>query len=131
MIFEEGLLAFLLEVPELQSIVNDRIYGMMRPQDGVEQLPAITTQRITTQRQQLFCGVDNLVSADFQLDCYDMGGGAYDLAKAVRKTLENFSGSMGDVVVQQAFLTNEFPANDPDPGVIRVTMLYNFWYLED
>jgi hypothetical protein len=130
-ILEEGLLAFLQSIPELTDIVARNIYGLMRPQGGVTQLPAIVFQRTSTTRQELFCGVCPLVNADFQIDSYAMDSSAFDLAHAVRETLKNFSGTMGEITVQKVFLTNEFPANDPDPGVIRMTQLFNFWYVED
>lgn len=131
MILEQAFPDFLLTVPEITAMVRSQIYGLVRPQ-GPRPLPEILIARTQTQRQDRFCGVDGLVNADVQLDCYADGlEMATSLASTVRKVLRNFSGMMGDVVVQKVFLSNEFPVYDPDPGIIRVTQTYNFWYEED
>jgi Protein of unknown function (DUF3168) len=131
MILEQAFPQFLLTVPAITELVRDQVYGIIRPQ-GPRPLPEILISRTQTTRQDKFCGVDPLVNADMQLDCYSDGlQSATTLARAVRRSLKNFSGMMGDVVVQKVFLTNEFPVYDPDPGIIRVTQTYNFWYVED
>jgi hypothetical protein len=131
MILEEAFPGFLLTVPEISAIVGNQIYGVMRPQ-GERPLPEILIARTSTAYQQKFCGVDGLANADMQLDCYGYGlEQAMTLANTVRKALKDFSGMMLDVVVQKVFLTNQFPSQDPDPGCIRVTQTYNFWYVED
>ena len=38
---------------------------------------------------------------------------------------------MGATFIDHCTLENEFPLVDPDPGIIRVTQLYNIWYVED
>lgn len=130
---EAGLRTYLLTIPTITNVVNDRIYGILRQQS--QDLPALLIQRVSTQRQRRFCptSTSDLVSADLQVDSYAMGGDAgWALARATRKTLIEFHAAMmGDVYVDEVILSNEFPLNDPDPGVIRITQLYNFWYQED
>ena len=124
---------FLIGAPAIEALVSDRIYGLIRESGAA--LPSINVQRIHTVRQQLFCGVAPLVSADLQIDSFGINGDdAWTVAKALRKLFENFTGPMGNspqTIVDIVFLINEFPLIDPDPGVIRVVQLYNFWYLED
>jgi len=132
MILEQGLREYLLEVAPIAALIRDRLFNMVRsPQSA---LPAVVIQRINTIRQVLFCGTDDLVNADMQLDCYAISPqDAWGLAAAVRAALVDFTGTMGDpagVYVDQVTLTNERPLTDPDPGIIRVIQLYNFWYLE-
>jgi hypothetical protein len=131
MILEEAFPLYLQSVPEITDLVRNQIYGVMRPQ-GLRPLPEILISRTQTTYQDKFCGVDALANADMQLDCYASGlAMAMSLANAVRKALKDFSGTMADVVVQKVFLSNQFPVYDPDPGIIRVTQTYNFWYVED
>lgn len=131
MLLEQAFPEYLLSVPEITAIVRDQIYGIVRPQ-GLRPLPEILVSRSQTSAIETFCGVASLKSSEFQVDCYGAGlAEAATLADALRKALKNFSGTMGDIVVQKVFLTNQFSAYDPDPGTIRVTQTYNFWFLED
>lgn len=130
MIFESELKAYLLTIPALTNLVGSRIYGILRQQS--QDLPAILIQRTQTTRQPKFCATDKLVSSDIQIDAYAMtGDSGWALAAALRALLIDFTGTMGGAYVDKVLLTNEFPLNDPDPGVIRITQLYNFWYVED
>jgi hypothetical protein len=127
---ETGLRTFLLDAPAIQAQVAQRIYGVIREPNSP--LPSVNIQRSHTARQELFCGVSPLVSADLTIDSYGIDGDqAWALAEALKLLFRNFSGEVGDTVVKKVFLTNEFPLTDPDPGVFRIVQLYNFWYLED
>jgi hypothetical protein len=127
---EIDLRTALLSVEPIAAIVGERIFGLVRPPG--EDIPALMIQRTATVRQSLICGASRLVSADFQVDSYAMTGqDAWDLAAAVRAVLKDFKGAMGGTDINHVFLENEFPLVDPDPGVIRVTQLYNFWYYEE
>ena len=97
MIFEAELRSYLLTIPAITALVNDRVFGLLR--EPAADLPAVLVQRA--------------------------------LAAVLRALLIDFTGTMGGAYVDRVLLTNEFPLNDPDPGVIRVTQLYNFWYVED
>jgi hypothetical protein len=89
-------------------------------------------QRATSARQVLFCGTDKLVDAQMQVDSFAISGeDAWGLARALRLLLVDFSGMMAATFVDHCTLANEFPLIDPDPGIIRVTQLYNIWYVED
>jgi hypothetical protein len=127
---ETDLRTFLLAAPSISALVAARIYGLIR--EPAAPLPSINIQRIHSVRQELFCGVSPLVSADVQVDSYSIDGDTgWSVAEALRKLLRNFSGTMGASQVDKVFLTNEFPMTDSDPGVIRIVQVYNFWYLED
>jgi hypothetical protein len=127
---ETDLPDFLKAAPTITDLVAQRIFGVLR-EPGAK-LPAVLIQRIFTHRQELFCGVSELVSADMQIDSFAIDGdGAWTLAKALRLLFKNFSGNMGPTRVDKVFLINEFPMIDPDPGIMRVVQTYNFWYVED
>jgi hypothetical protein len=137
MMLEDAIREHLLAVEPLLELlaINSAfpgIYAMIRPQSSP--LPSVLISRSTTERQTLFCGTDTLVATDIQIDSYAGDGAAFDVAKQVRLALLGFTGTMGTdpgVAVDQVRLVNEFPLTDPDPGVIRQTQLYSFWYQED
>lgn len=138
MILETGLRTYLLSQTSITDIVLARIYGLVREQGNDvslpinQQLPAVLIQRISSIRQQTFCGTAPLVETDIQVDSYAMTGqDAWALAEALRAVLMDFNGTMGETYVDTVHLTNEFPLTDPEPGIIRITQLYTMWYLED
>lgn len=127
---ETDLRDFLIAATAITDLVGERIFGMLREPGA--RLPAVLIQRIHTARQELFCGVSELVSADLQIDSFAIDSdGAWTLARALRLLFKNFSGNMGPTLVDKVFLINEFPMIDPDPGIMRVVQTYNFWYVED
>ena len=129
---ETDLRTFLLYQDPLTALVGQRVYGMMREQGLQQQLPAVMIQRISSARQVKFCATDKLVDADMQIDAYAISGdSAWAVANVLRSALLDFSGMMGETHVDKVLLANEFPLIDPDPGIVRVTQLYNFWYVED
>jgi Protein of unknown function (DUF3168) len=129
-VLESDLRTFLLTVETIVAIVVDRIFGLLRTPGS--DIPALMIQRTSSTRQPLYCGTSALVSADFQLDIYAMSGqDAWALAGAVREALLDFQGSMGATRINRVFLDNEFPVVDSDPGIIRVTQLYTFWYYQE
>jgi len=127
---ETDLRTFLTAEPTIAALVAARVYGLIR--EPGSKLPSVNVQRVHTARQELFCGVSPLVSGDMQIDSFGIDGDdTWEVAEALKLLFRNFSGSMGETTVKKVFLINEFPLSDPDPGVIRVVQLYNFWYLED
>lgn len=131
MMLEVDLLAFLLGVAPITNLVGTQIYGLRRPQ-GARPLPEILIQRTTTLRQVKFCGTDKLANALLQIDCYGIElFQAASLAKQVRQTLVDFHGMMAETYVDTLHIDNEFPMDDPEPGVMRMIQLYNVWYRED
>jgi hypothetical protein len=130
MSFEADIISFLKSVEPIAELVKTRIYGLYREPNA--ELPQLLVQRTSSTRQPLYCRTSRLISAEFQLDSYGLNGqDAWGLAAAVRTALEDFGGMMGASEVQRVFLTNEFPLVEPEPGDIRVTQLYNIWYVED
>jgi hypothetical protein len=129
-IFEEDLRTFLTATETIAAIAGANIFGVVRARGTP--LPQVLLTRTGTIRQVKYCGTSRLVSCDMQIDSFGLQGqDAWGLAKAIRRLLVGFKGSMGATIVNQVFLTNEFPIADPEPGVIRVTQLYNIWYVED
>jgi Protein of unknown function (DUF3168) len=127
----EGLVAYLNQIPEIQALCGNRIYGARRPQ-GERPLPEILISPITRTGYWNFCGPADLVSCDLQIDSYGYGlADAGAMAKQLRKTLDDTSGIFGSVVVNKVFLSNQLGAVDTDPGTVRMVQTFTFWYLED
>ena len=113
MILEEELRSFLLTVDELTAIVGQQIYGIIRPQ-GLRPLPEILISRVSTIRQEKFCGTDPLVSADFTFDVYAIGlSQATALTRTLRRLFRGFSGMMGSTPVGPIFLVNDHSGFSP------------------
>ena len=131
MMLEVGLRDYLLGIGALSALVHGRIFGLYRSQ--ASDLPAVMIQRTHSMRHVNFCATEKLVSAQVQVDSYAMTGqDVWAVAQVLRTALVDFRKSMmSDTYVDAVFLENEFPLTDPDPGVIRVLQIYNFWYLED
>ena len=129
---ETDLRNFLLAQAPLTALVGQRVYGLVREQGTPDQLPSVRVQRRLTNRFRTFCGTDPLVDAQIQIDAFgiDMDS-AGAVARVMRKALVDFSGQMGASRVDDVSLDNEFPLTDPDPGVIHVAQIYNFWFEED
>lgn len=105
--------------------------------------PASVQQRTGTERQALSCTIDGAVRISLQVDHYARTKDQVKaLAKAFRVALrpENagfpvFMGGNGDspsdgIKVKDAFLDNEFDADDIEPGLLRRTQLWSFWIRE-
>lgn len=129
-IFESDLRDFILAIDAVAELAGENVFGVVRGRATA--LPQVLITRTQTTRQVKFCGTSKLVNADMQIDSFGLKGqDAWGLAAALRAALVDFQGMMGGTSVNHIFLTNEFPLTDPEPGVIRVTQLYNVWYLED
>jgi Protein of unknown function (DUF3168) len=129
-VFEADLRTFILTLDAVTALAGDRVYGVVRSQASA--LPQVLLTRTGTVRQVTICRTSKLVSCDMQIDSYGLTGqDAWGLAAALRAALVDFEGEMGATEVQRVFLTNEFPLADPEPGVIRITQLFNIWYVED
>jgi hypothetical protein len=127
---EADLRTYLLQQLPQELIGANRVYGIVREQ--ASDVPCVVIQRTSTTPIVGLCGTFNLRPCEMQIDSYAMGGTqAWALAKALKRALVDFQGSMGETSVRKVLLTNEFPLSDPDPGLIRVVQLYNFWFLED
>lgn len=129
-ILEVDIRDFLAGIESIAAVVENRVFGVVRPRNTP--LPQVLITRVTTTRQNTICGTSTLVSCDLQIDSFALQGqDAWQLATLVRRALMDFSGTMGATSVNKIFLTNEFPLTDPEPGVLRVTQTYNVWYYEE
>lgn len=132
---EPGLYQFLRNVPAVAAIVGDRIYPQMAPQHVYEEpggTPFVVFTRAGGQRQQLFCGTDDLVQASYRIDARAPKlDDANELARAIRAALVDYSGAMGDVAVDTVQLSDDSDIGpDPEPGLFNRSESYAIWYRE-
>lgn len=130
MILEESLFSFLSSDTAVGAMVEDRIYGLIQPQKGLQ--PCIVYSRIATDRTRTLCATDSKVRATLLVDCYDKTYlGAKRLAEVVRHTLIDFSGDMAGTHVSTVSLDTEVDLDDPEPGLYCVTHTYFIWFTEE
>jgi len=90
----------------VSAIVSSRIYPLFVPQNA--NIPAITYQNIVSPRVHTLGGVDDMVPALYQLNCWaETMRGARELSEAVRDALNNYSGTVRGVVIQATQIVDE------------------------
>lgn len=133
---EPNLYEFLRNVPTVAALVGDRIYPELIPQHlytEVSRMPCVVFYRAGSDRQPMFCGTDKLVAGVYTIIAkaphYDV---AAKLAGAIRLALVDYSGPMGDAMIQNVLANAETGGNpDPEPGLFNRIETYTIWHLED
>lgn len=126
---EEALAKYLLADGGLRTLVGNRIYWALAPQ-GVAS-PRIVLFRISGLRDMALDGPTGFVSSRVQCDCI---GTTYSSAKAMARALEarlsGYSGTMGGLRFEGAFLVGErddvFDGETPDK-LFRTSLDFNIW----
>lgn len=122
---EDGLYAYLSQVPDVAAIMGNRLYPLLLRQK--DHLPAGVYRVEFTPVDRTYCGTGSLMQATVQLDSY---GRTYEqatgLADAFRVALLDFRGMMGNVKVKDVALLNEADFDDPEPGLYR---RYQSWQI--
>ena len=131
---EEGLYSHLSGNNTVAALVATRIYPNVIPQHaGGEQtkLPCLVYQRIAVRRQPKYCGTDDLVRSEVQIDCYAATAHeSLTLATAARGALIDFRGMMGADTVKATFLDDQMALASPDPGLYRQMLRFTLWHDE-
>jgi len=134
MSIEAALFGYLSGGSPVGGIVGARIYPMIMPQQlqgDPSALPCIIYQRLSTDRQQKFCGTDGLVRSLFQLTLYaDTFAATVTLAEQTRRALIDFGGYMGSVRVRKVFLDDTWGALEPEPGLFGAVQRFVVWHDE-
>jgi hypothetical protein len=133
-VIEAGLIDYLSNHPLVTSIVAGRVYPQMVPQGTA--LPAITVQRISSQRPYEYDGPSGLVGARIQVSSNAL---TYQDAKTsddyVRQSLAGYVGYLGQFKAQaviQEDSRDDFspPIHADATGAHRIMSDYTIWYLE-
>lgn len=116
-------------VSGVSSLIGDRIYPLRAPQGALR--PFLVWHRQSVDRQQLYCGTDPAVLAEYLFSCYGITyQQAEDVHEAVRNAMQDFSGLMGAVLVKNAHLRDHTPLPDEDPNIFTVRQFWRIWFVE-
>jgi hypothetical protein len=126
------LVTFLEDAPAISAIVGSRIYPEALPQKPT--YPALTYQLVSAVRVEDLSGPAGKCRRRISINCWAATEiAAYQLADAVRQSLNGFHGWMADTRIQSTRLDNEwsFPESEAGvTGIYRVTQDYIIGYLE-
>jgi hypothetical protein len=126
---EEGLTTQLTADATLETLIAGRVYAVMAPQ-GVRS-PYLVFSKIVEQIGGTLCAQDDIGRDLFQFDSYAKSFfEALTVAKALRASLIDFRGAMGDTHVASIRLDNELHLLDPEPGLYRVSTTLFIWHGE-
>ncbi len=130
MSIEIGIRNRLTSDTDMAALVSTRVYPMRLPQGY--SLPAVSYQRISAERRhELSTGPIGWAFTRFQFDCW---AGSYsdlrDLAEAVRKCLDGFSGTVDGTHVGGIYIEGERETFEEDVEIYRVTMDFLIPYKE-
>lgn len=126
---EEGLYARLKADITIKGYVGDNVFPLVQPHgsDG----PCVIYARIGSLRSQTLCYTDKATRAIIDIDSYSKNYlTTKRIADAVRKSLVDFTGLMGDTRVKNVSLESELDLTDPEPGYYRVAQTFFIWYVE-
>jgi hypothetical protein len=133
---EYQLRLFLLADPDIAALVGTRVYPSPAPQNA--EMPCITFQRVSTDREYSLDGRSGLAGPIIQIDCWSDApeyAGKYATAKTVAETvrliLESFRGFMGPVRVQEVTITSERDLFEAQDRTRRVSIDYRIWHDEN
>lgn len=132
---EPNLFEYLASVPAVAALIGDRIYAGRIPQSvrgkTAPVMDCVVFQRTGDVRGVDFCATDEVVAADYQIDCYSPDDvKVLKVARAVRRALVDYKGLMGAIRVQRVFINSSFDGQEEEPGLCRRTQLYTIWYVE-
>lgn len=125
---EDQLVIFLQALSPAPA--GGRIYPLLLPEKSPT-LPAITFQRIFTERGRTLAGPDGHVRPLVQYDCWATTlKGARDVATALRAALDGYTGLAGSIKLRDSKLENQQDFNEDGARYRRVLMEFSFSHTE-
>lgn len=126
---EEGLYDYLKNYAGISSLVSSRIYPMVMPDEAV--FPNLVYQKISGIRSASHDGHSGLAHPRFQISCWaETYPAAKMLARQVVLALHGYTGLMGTVKCQAAFIDNETDDLDEGTKLFRVIVDVLIWHAE-
>lgn len=131
---EEALIPFLRNRETVAGMAGSRIHHNARPQDGP--LPAIVVHRTSGPRERVLRGRVPLAHPRIQIDCMALTAKeAQTLADLVRKSIEDFHGTMGTYTVQVITVDDDQddyvePEHADEKGIHVTSLDAVIWYAE-
>lgn len=130
MSIETGLQSHLSADANVSALVSSRIYPLRLPQSFT--LPALTYQRVSTERKPTLSGPNERVVGRFQINCFAVSySAARTLANKVRISLNGYKGTLGgEVNVGGISIQGEWEDDDQQTDVYRVMLDFSVPYTE-
>jgi hypothetical protein len=134
---DDSLYTYLSAYAGLVSLVSKRIYPIVMPLNAV--LPAVSYQRISTERTHAFQTDPTLTSATYQISSWaktDTVRKGYShtqlVSTQVRLALQNYSGALGSggVTVSAVLLIGELSDYDTSTETYAIHQDFEVWYQE-
>lgn len=127
---EEGLVTFLKAQAPIAVLISGRVFPGVIPLG--QPLPALTYQRISCARVRSFAGASGIASPRFQIDAWaSTAKTARELAGHVRRALDGYRGSLGQVQVLGVQLDGDQDRPEPELQRFAVFADYLITHRED
>ncbi|OGO04004.1 MAG: hypothetical protein A2Y91_03500 [Chloroflexi bacterium RBG_13_54_8] len=101
------------------TIAGDRVYPQVLPPKVT--LPAISYNRISTPRVRSLSGSSHLAMPRFQFTAWAI---TYEEARflmdEIKADLNDFSGTVGGMIIQASKVENELDRYEPTPGIYGI-----------
>lgn len=105
------------------GLITVLIYPDILPQNAV--LPAVTFQKITTERVSAMGSDTGIARARFQMDSWGRDyAGVKAVAAQVRAALQRFRGTIGSDEILEVFILNEVDLFEPDTLIFHTAQDY-------
>ena len=117
---ESATVWLLRQIPELISLVGDRIHSDDLPQDSP--YPAVSYQRVSTERasfRDITTGRSSYAQVRMQIDAWALSRSAtLAVSRPIVNFLEGYSGMADGLKIDEAWIEDESGNKDPDvaPG---------------
>lgn len=124
---EEDLVAHILASGDVSAIVQNRVSWVQRPQGSA--LPAIVLTLVSARRTYAMGGQSGLAESRVQVDCYgDKYGSTKLLGRAVADLLSGARTTIGDTIIEGAFLDGERDLYEDESKVFRNSQDFIIWH---
>jgi hypothetical protein len=134
---DDSMYTYLSTFAGLTALVSKRVYPIVMPLNCI--LPAVSYQRISTERTHAFQADATLASATYQVSSWaktDTVRKGYShtqlVSTQVRTALQNFSGALGSggVTVSAVLLIGELSDYDTSTETYAIHQDFEVWYQE-
>lgn len=134
---DDSMFSYLSTYAGLVSLISKRIYPIVMPLNTT--LPAVSFQRISTERTHAFSSDTSLTNATFQVSSWaksDTVKKGYSHTQAVsaqvKTALQNFSGTLGSggVTVNAVLLIGELSDYDTATDTYAIHQDFEVWFQE-
>lgn len=112
---------YLKSVPQINSIVGDRIYTLHRQTLDNQKYPCIVISRVGNSRTMTHGGHAGISKPKFQISCFGKDKDTVDiLADYVIDATDGYSGLMSGLRVDSCFHLNDIESYEPETQIYHV-----------